>query len=141
MGCNVRKGDNSVTVKGEELTGVEADMGAMPDMVPTLAAIALFAEGKTIIRNVSHLRYKESDRIADTALELRKTGGKVEELGDGLIVHGGEKLRGAEIHSHNDHRLAMSFAVVGLKVPGLRIKDERCVDKSFPAFWELWAEL
>jgi 3-phosphoshikimate 1-carboxyvinyltransferase len=141
MGCNIRKEDDSVTVTGGKLSGIEVDMGAMPDIVPTLAAIALFAEGKTIIRNVPHLRYKESDRIADTALELKKIGGRVEEFGDGLIIYGGEKLRGAEIDPHNDHRLAMSFAVVGLKVPGIGIKDETCVDKSFPAFWELWAEL
>ena len=141
MGCKIQRGDNGVTVRGGGLSGVEADMGAMPDMVPTLAAVALFAEGKTIIKNVPHLHYKESDRISDTALELKKLGGKIEELEDGLMIHGGGKLTGAEVDPHKDHRLAMCFAVAGLKIPGIRIKEERCVDKSFPTFWELWAKL
>jgi len=138
MGCSVGRSDDNVIVKGGSLMGVEADMESMPDVVPTLAAIALFAEGKTVIRNVRHLRYKESDRIKDTACELRRIGGRIDELEDGLIIHGGGKLSGADIDPHKDHRLAMSLAVVGLKVPGIRIMDENCVDKSFPSFWEMW---
>jgi 3-phosphoshikimate 1-carboxyvinyltransferase len=138
MGCAIGRSEDSVMVKGGTLRGVDVDMESMPDMVPTLAAIALFAEGKTIIRNVGHLRYKESDRIGDTALELRRIGAKIEEREDGLIIHGGQKLSGSEIDPHNDHRLAMSLAVAGLKVPGIRITDEHCVDKSFPSFWEKW---
>jgi 3-phosphoshikimate 1-carboxyvinyltransferase len=141
MGCSVGEAEGSVMVKGGDLKGVEVDMGSMPDMVPTLAAVALFAEGKTVIRNVRHLHYKESDRIADTAQELRRIGAKVEELEDGLVIHGGQKLEGAEIDPHKDHRLAMSLAVAGLKVPGVKITDEKCVDKSFPAFWQLWDSL
>ena len=110
-------------------------------MVPTLAVLALFAEGKTVIYNVSHLRHKESDRIADTANELRRIGGRVDELEDDLIIYGGEKLTGAEIDPHNDHRLAMSFAMAGLRIPGIIIKDESCVSKSFPTFWDLWEML
>jgi len=106
-----------------------------------LAAISLFAKGKTTIRNIPHLRHKESDRISDTALELKKVGGRVEELKDGIIIHGGHKISGAVIDPHNDHRLAMSFAMVGLRVPGIRIKDEHCVVKSFPSFWEVWETL
>jgi 3-phosphoshikimate 1-carboxyvinyltransferase len=138
MGCSVGEAEGSVMVKGGNLKGVEVDMGSMPDMVPTLAAIALFAEGKTIIRNVHHLRYKESDRIGDTAKELRLIGAKIEELQDGFVIHGGQKLIGAEIDPHKDHRLAMSLAVAGLRVPGIRVTDEHCVDKSFPSFWEMW---
>ena len=141
MGCEAVLEDYSVTVKGGALNGISADMGSMPDMVPTLAVVALFAKGKTIIHNVSHLKHKESNRIADTAGELRRIGGRVEELEDGLIIYGGEKLTGGEIDPHNDHRLAMSFAVAGLKVPGLFIKDENCVSKSFPAFWSLWSQM
>jgi 3-phosphoshikimate 1-carboxyvinyltransferase len=138
MGCSVGRSDDSVIVKGGKLKGVETDMGSMPDVVPTLAAVALFAEGKTVIRNAHHLRYKESDRIKDTACELRRIGGQVEELEDGLIIHGGCELSGAEIDPHKDHRLAMSLAVAGIKVPGIRILDEHCVDKSFPSFWDMW---
>jgi 3-phosphoshikimate 1-carboxyvinyltransferase len=138
MGCKTEREENSVTISGAPLTGVSVDMGSMPDMVPTLAAVALFAEGKTIISNVSHLRHKESDRIADTANEIRRIGGRVDELEDGLVIYGGENLSGAEIDPHDDHRLAMSFAMAGLKVPGIIIKDEVCVNKSFPTFWNLW---
>jgi len=138
MGCSVGRSEDSVAVTGGRLRGVETDMGSMPDVAPTLAAVALFAEGRTVIRNVRHLRYKESDRIRDTAAELRRIGGQVEELDDGLVVHGGHKLSGADINPHNDHRLAMSLAVAGIKIPGIRITDEHCVDKSFPNFWEMW---
>jgi 3-phosphoshikimate 1-carboxyvinyltransferase len=141
MGCHVKKETDHVVVKGGELTSVDVDMSTMPDMVPTLAAIALFAKGKTFIRNVAHLRHKESDRLKDTAFEWIGLGGLVDVLDDGLVVHGGNKLSGSEADPHNDHRLAMSVAIIGLKVPGIRIKDENCVEKSFPAFWELWDTL
>lgn len=141
MGCRINRENDRVAVHGGALSGVEVDMGAMPDMVPTLAAIALFAEGKTAIRNVSHLRHKESDRLRTIALEWSKIGVRVEELADGLIIHGGRRLSGTAVESHNDHRLAMSLAVVGLKVPGIRIREEGCVNKSFPGFWELWDRL
>jgi len=141
MGCLVRREDDRIIIKGGPLTGIEADMGAMPDMVPTLAAIALFADGETVIQNVSHLRHKESDRIGDTILEGRRLGAMMEELDDGLIIRGGGRLMGAEVDPHNDHRLAMSLAIIGLRVPGIRIKDENCVEKSFPLFWDLWDSL
>lgn len=141
MGCDIKREKDSVTLKGAPLKGVSVDMGTMPDMVPTLAVIALFAEGKTTIKNVSHLRHKESDRIADTAIELRHLGGKVEELADGLIIFGGEKLKGTKIDPHGDHRLAMSFAMAGLRVPGVIIENDNCVNKSFPAFWDIWKTL
>jgi 3-phosphoshikimate 1-carboxyvinyltransferase len=116
-------------------------MGTMPDMVPTLAAIALFAEGKTAIRNVPHLRHKESDRLRSIALEWGRLGGQIEELPDGLIVHGGRSLSGRIVDPHDDHRMAMSLAVVGLRVPGIKVRQERCVEKSFPQFWELWDKI
>ena len=141
MGCTVKKESDRVTVQGGELSGIEVDMSLMPDMVPTLAAIALFACGKTSIRNVHHLRFKESDRLHATALEWNKLGGQVEEIDDGLIIHGKGNLTGATVDPHDDHRLAMSLAVVGLKVPEVKIKDEDCVKKSFPKFWELWEQL
>jgi 3-phosphoshikimate 1-carboxyvinyltransferase len=138
MGCSVDRGTDRVVVHGGSLRGIEADMNSMPDMVPTLAAIALFAEGKTIVRNVSHLRYKESDRLRSIALELGKLGGHIEELPGGLIIHGGRPLSGAVVNPYDDHRMAMSLAVVGLKVPGIKIREKGCVKKSFPQFWECW---
>jgi 3-phosphoshikimate 1-carboxyvinyltransferase len=141
MGCNVKKEKDRVRVRGDALFGIEADMSTMPDMVPTLAAVALFAEGTTIIRNVPHLRHKESDRLRAVRLEWERLGGKIEELSDGLIIHGGGHLSGTLMDPHDDHRLAMSLAVVGLRVPGIKIKDEDCVKKSSPQFWELWDRL
>ena len=141
MGCTVEKKENRVVVHGGDLSGIETDMSAMPDMVPTLAAVALFARGKTVIRNVAHLRHKESDRLQAVRMECNRLGGKVEELDDGLIIHGGGKLSGAVTDSHDDHRIAMSMAVVGLRVPGVVISDSQCVAKSFPTFWELWENL
>jgi 3-phosphoshikimate 1-carboxyvinyltransferase len=138
MGCHVERETERVTLCGGPLSGIEADMSAIPDQVPTLASVALFANDSTAIRNVPHLRYKESDRLRNIALEWGKLGGKVKELADGLIIHRGTGLRGARVESHDDHRLAMSLAVVGLKVSGVRIKGEDCVNKSFPRFWELW---
>jgi len=138
MGCRVERRRDQVIVHGGVLSGIEADMSEMPDMVPTLAAIALFARGKTAIRNVPHLRHKESDRLKSIALEWDRLGGRVKELPDGLIIHGGSALSGTVVNPHNDHRLAMGLAVVGLKVQGIKVKQESCVDKSFPEFWELW---
>ena len=115
------------------------DMNEMPDLVPTLAVTAAFAQGKTVIRNIGHLRFKESDRIHALAVELSKMGIRVKEGEDGLEIEGG-KPHGAEIETYDDHRLAMSFAIAGLAVPGVKIKGERCVDKSFPGFWEVLQE-
>lgn len=141
MGCFIEKKPDRVVVHGGTLSGIDVEMSDMPDMVPTLAVIGLFARGKTTIRNVSHLRYKESDRLRALALELNRLGGRVEETGDGLIIHGGRPLSGTLSDPHYDHRLAMSLAVVGLRVPGIRIKEEGCVNKSFSRFWELWDKL
>ena len=140
MGCEVLRGDGFAEVRGKQMRGIEIDMNAMPDLVPTLAVSAIFARGKTVIRNIGHLRLKESDRIRALATELAKIGARVEEGSDSLTLAGGD-VRGAEIEAYNDHRMAMSFAVAGLKVPGIRILGERCVEKSFPGFWETWGKL
>lgn len=141
MGCFIEKGSDRVAVHGRNLSGIEVDMGDLPDMVPTLAAVALFARGKTIIRNVPHLRHKESDRLHAVALEWGRIGGRIEELPDDLIIHGGAPLSGTDVYPHDDHRLAMSLAVVGLRVPDLEIRDQHCVSKSFPSFWALWESM
>jgi 3-phosphoshikimate 1-carboxyvinyltransferase len=140
MGCRVIRGNNWIEVQGGELHGIEMDMNEMPDLVPTLAVTAAFARGKTVIQNIGHLRLKESDRIYALAAELSKMGIRVREEEDGLEIEGG-KARGAEIETYNDHRMAMSFAIAGLAVPGVKIKGERCVGKSFPEFWAVLQKL
>jgi 3-phosphoshikimate 1-carboxyvinyltransferase len=140
VGCRVNRGSDWVEVLGGELHGTEIDMNEMPDLVPTLAVTAAFARGKTVIQNIRHLRFKESDRIHALAKELSKMGIRVNEREDGLEIEGG-KPHGAEIETYDDHRMAMSFAIAGLAVTGMRIKGEGCVDKSFPGFWETWRKL
>lgn len=136
LGCSVVRGDTWVEVIGGPLQEGNAtfDMGNMPDMVPTLAVLAAFRSGRTAITNVAHLRLKESDRIAALVNELGRIGVIARERDDGLVIFGG-KPHGAEIETYNDHRIAMSFAVAGLAIPGMRIKDKLCVRKSFPGFW------
>jgi 3-phosphoshikimate 1-carboxyvinyltransferase len=140
MGCQVKCDSDGVTVVGGSLRGIEADMGDMPDMVPTLAVTAAFANGTSIISNVSHLRIKESDRLRAIAEGLQRMQVQVEERDDGLVIEGG-KPQGAPIDPHNDHRIAMSFAVAGLATEGVQIANESCVNKSFPQFWETFEEL
>ncbi|MGW8161939.1 MAG: 3-phosphoshikimate 1-carboxyvinyltransferase, partial [Desulfobulbales bacterium] len=145
MGCQVRKTGNGITVVGpDRLEGIEVDMGNMPDVAPTLAVVAAFAEGTTAINNIAHLRIKECDRINAMVSELRKMGAAVEEEPDRMIIHGqagGKNLHGATIDTYHDHRIAMCFAVAGLRVDGIIITGEECVAKSFPDFWERFALL
>lgn len=136
MGCEVRRGDNWAEVRGKDLKGIEVDMNEMPDLVPPLAITAAFARGETWITNIGHLRLKESDRIRALTEELTKIGVRVKEGEDNLKIEGG-KPHGAEINTHNDHRIAMSFAIAGLVIPGIKIKEPQCVGKSFPAFWNV----
>jgi 3-phosphoshikimate 1-carboxyvinyltransferase len=140
MGCRVLEDSDGIKVTGGPLTGVIVDMADMPDMVPTLAVVAAFARGTTVIENVAHLRAKESDRLGAVAAELTKMGIEADCTGSGLRIVGGNP-QGAAIDTYNDHRIAMSFALAGLKVPGIKIKDETCVKKSFPNFWEVFNSL
>jgi 3-phosphoshikimate 1-carboxyvinyltransferase len=144
MGCRVTYG-NGITVTGPtELRGIEVDMGDCPDVAPTLAVIASRARGRTVIKNIAHLRIKECDRINAMATELSKLGARVAEKEDALIIEGLDPevpMQGAEIETYNDHRIAMCFGVAGLVVPGIRITNEKCVAKSFPDFWERFALL
>ena len=135
MGCRVNRGRDWIEVLGGELHGIEIDMNERPDLVPTLAVTAAFALGKTVIQNIGHLRFKESDRIHALAMELSKMGVRIGEGDNCLEIEGG-RPHGAEIETYDDHRMAMSFAIAGLAVPGVKIKGERSVDKSFPEFWE-----
>lgn len=135
MGCTADIADDSITLTGGELRGIDIDMETMPDVVPTLAVVAAFAEGTTHISNIASLRIKECDRIAAVATELRKMGITVEEHPDALTITGGTP-RGAVIDTYDDHRIAMCFAIAGLRTPGVVIKDPGCVAKSFPTFWQ-----
>ncbi|MGQ0839478.1 3-phosphoshikimate 1-carboxyvinyltransferase [Actinokineospora sp.] len=135
MGCTARWEDDSVTLTGGDLRGIDVDMDAMPDVVPSLAIVAAFATGTTRIRDIASLRVKECDRIAAVATELGKMAIEVEECPDALIIHGGTP-KPALISTYDDHRIAMSFAIAGLRVDGVVIEDPGCVAKSFPAFWQ-----
>jgi 3-phosphoshikimate 1-carboxyvinyltransferase len=140
LGCTIESTPAGLTVQGGPLRGIEVNMAAMPDLVPTLAVLAAFAQGDTVITGVAHLRHKESDRLAAVAAELTKLGIEARETEDGLVIRGGAP-RGAVIHTYDDHRIAMSFAVAGLKARGMSIADPDCVAKSFPDFWEFLARL
>jgi 3-phosphoshikimate 1-carboxyvinyltransferase len=135
MGCDVRWTDEGVAVTGTDaLKGVDVDMNTMPDVVPTLAVVSLFARGRTSIRNVAHLRYKESDRLQALATELSKLGAAITLRLDGLDIVPAT-LHGAQLGTYGDHRLVMSFALAGLRVPDVRVEGPESVKKSYPRFW------
>ncbi len=140
MGCKIFHDKDGIAVSGGPISAVEVDMADMPDIVPTLAVVAAFAKGTTIIRNVAHLKAKESDRLTAVVNELSKMDIKASCTDTGLSINGG-RPRGAVIDTYSDHRIAMSFALAGLRIPGIVIKDERCVEKSFPDFWNVLEKL
>jgi len=140
MGCRIEKKSNTLQIKGNPLKGITINMNNMPDAVQTLAVTALFAEGETVIQGIGNLRIKETDRILALANELTRLGAEVEAGEDYLVIRPGD-YRGAEIETYDDHRMAMSFAVAGLKIPGIRIKNPTCVEKSFPDFFQRFANL
>ncbi len=140
MGCEVAEerdeGGFRVRVTGtDRLVGVEADMGSLPDAVPTLAALAPFARTPTRITGIGHLRLKESDRIEALAAGLSALGARVESGADWLAIRP-SRLRAGEIEPRGDHRIAMGLALVGLRVPGVRIRSPGVVRKSFPGYWD-----
>ncbi|MDB4614092.1 3-phosphoshikimate 1-carboxyvinyltransferase [bacterium] len=140
MGCTITYGDDSITVEGGKLTGIDIDMNAISDTAQTLAAVAVFADGPTNIRNVAHNRFKETDRIAAVATELRQLGIKVDEHEDGMTIYPGP-VKPATIETYDDHRMAMSFALIGLKADGVRIADPGCTSKTYPNFFDDLAKL
>ncbi|MEO1992128.1 MAG: 3-phosphoshikimate 1-carboxyvinyltransferase [Pirellulales bacterium] len=138
MGCTVEwheSPDLGVTVSGRATHGIDIDMNAISDTVPTLAAVALFASEPTHIKNVAHIRDKETDRIRDLATELRKLGATVSEHPDGLTIYP-STLHHAAIQTYDDHRMAMSLSLVGLRIAGIEIIDPSCVAKTFPDYWK-----
>jgi 3-phosphoshikimate 1-carboxyvinyltransferase len=144
MGCNIEQVGNGIKVTGpDRLEAITVDMGNMPDVVPTLAVVAAFADGPTEITNIAHLRIKECDRLSATCSELTKLGVRVEEHPDRMVIHGrgGSGMHPAAIETYQDHRMAMSMAVAGLRIPGVVITGERCVAKSFPDFWQRFSLL
>jgi len=135
MGCQVEYMSNKTKVTGPAtLRGIEINMNEISDTVQTLAAVALFAEGPTIIRDVAHIRHKETDRIGNLAIELRKLGAEVEDFSDGLKITP-SKLHGATLLTYDDHRMAMSLALAGLRLPGVVITNPKCTEKTYPGFF------
>ena len=136
MGCAVSYGKDSVTVeRAGPLAGITADMSSSPDTVQTLCVVAAVAESPSTITGISHLKFKESDRISTTAENLRRLGGDVQAADDRIRIRPAP-LHAGTIDPADDHRTAMSFAVLGLGIGGITITNTECVDKSFPGFWQ-----
>jgi 3-phosphoshikimate 1-carboxyvinyltransferase len=138
MGCDVRESNESITITGKPLRGIDVDMNAISDTAQTLGVVALFAQGPTTIRGIAHVRHKETDRIGDLARELRKFGATIEEFADGLRITpppSYASFRGASIATYNDHRMAMSLALAGLNLPGVVIQNPGCTAKTYPGFF------
>lgn len=140
MGCRVRREVHSITIEGPPtgavLRGIDVDLNTMPDLAPTLAVLALFADSPTTIRNVANLRVKETDRLAALRNELTKLGAEVLERPDGLTITPPLRITPTTIETYDDHRMAMSFALAGLRCPDLRINHPECCAKTFPGFFE-----
>jgi 3-phosphoshikimate 1-carboxyvinyltransferase len=141
MGADVRWEANAIEVSGpEQLSGIDADLNAISDTAPTLAVLGAFASGPVRLRNIAHVRWQESDRLHAVASELARLGVDVRELPDGLEVRPSRVVPGL-VRTYDDHRIAMSFALAGLRVGGVRIEDPGCVAKTFPDFFERLEDL
>jgi 3-phosphoshikimate 1-carboxyvinyltransferase len=136
MGCRVSETNDGFCIHGQKLCAIEQDMSNLPDLVPPLAIAAAFAKGRSKLTNIGHLRDKECDRLAVMVSELGKMGVAAKCDESSLSIECSGKIQGAQIDPHNDHRIAMSFAVAGLATGNQTINDEMCVAKSFPDFWE-----
>ncbi|NOK63007.1 MAG: 3-phosphoshikimate 1-carboxyvinyltransferase [Chloroflexi bacterium AL-W] len=141
MGCQIHTTEDYTEVVGPEtLRGIEVDMNDISDTVQTLAAIAPFADAPVTIRNVAHIRVKETDRIHAVVTELQRLGVQVDEFQDGLRIYPSQP-HPTSIQTYNDHRMAMAFAVLGLRVPGVVINDSDCTHKTFPTFFDTFLGL
>jgi 3-phosphoshikimate 1-carboxyvinyltransferase len=143
MGCEVAMTETSTTVTGPEggrLRGGSFDLGDISDTSQTLAGIAPFADGPVTFRGVAHNRVKETDRVGNVVKELRKLGQAVEEFEDGMTIHP-RPVTPAVVETYHDHRMAMGFALTGLRVPGVVIANPSCVTKTFPAFFDTLDDL
>ena len=142
MGAEVVEHDESLEVRGTgQLKGIDVDLHDAPDMALTVAALAPFADAPTRVSGVSVIRGHESDRIAVIERELGKLGVAVEASDDSFTVHPAADMRATTFETYDDHRVAMAFALIGLRVPGIRIAGPDCVDKTFPEFWDVLASL
>lgn len=134
-----------IEVKSSELKGITIGGSIIPKMIdeiPVLSVAALFAKGKTIIKDAAELKVKESNRIKTMSEELGKLGAQITETDDGMIITGGHLLKGANVESHNDHRVAMSLAIAALRAEGsTKITGAECTDISFPGFWDIISNL
>jgi 3-phosphoshikimate 1-carboxyvinyltransferase len=141
-GAHVRYEKDNIIVKGGNLQGIEVDLRDTPDLLPTTVALACKAKGKTVIKNVEHARYKETDRVAACAAEFKKFGVKIEERHDGLTIWGSETFRGATVKTYGDHRMAMALVIAGLsaETPTV-VEGVECVDISFPNFFKILERL
>lgn len=140
MGARIEHVNNALVIRGNRLRNIDISMHAVPDLVPVTAVTCLFADGPSRLRDVGHLRYKESDRVQALVDNAARLGGKIIPDGNHLRIEPG-MLHGGIIDPVNDHRIAMSFAVAGLRVPEVEISSPDCVDKSFPGFWLLFEQL
>lgn len=142
MGCIIEESENCILVTGPaELSGVDVDMRDIPDTAQTLAAVAPFASTPTHICGVASARVKETDRIHATCVELARLGVRVDEHDDGMTIYPCDTVRSATIQTYNDHRMAMAFSLIGLRVPGITIENPGCVSKTFPNFFEVLESL
>jgi 3-phosphoshikimate 1-carboxyvinyltransferase len=128
-------GESWIEVSGRASHGIDVNMSDISDTVQTLAAVALFADAPTRVRGVAHNRHKETDRIGDLITEIRRLGAEAQEHEDGLTIYP-KPLRGCEIQTYRDHRMAMSFALVAMMVPGCLVLDPRCTEKTYPKYFE-----
>lgn len=138
MGCRIEEGDHFIGISGPEtLSGIDVDMRDIPDTAQTLAAIAPFASSPSRIRGIASARVKETDRVHATCTELTRLGVRVEEHEDGMTIYPCDEIRPAAIQTYNDHRMAMAFSLIGLRVPGITITNPSSVSKTFPNFFEV----
>jgi 3-phosphoshikimate 1-carboxyvinyltransferase len=143
MGCRVVEDDNSLTVIGRPLSGIDVDMNSISDTVQSLAPVALFASGPTRVRGVAHNRFKETDRIGDLARELRRVGAVIEEHDDGLTIHplpaelkkSSSHVEQITLKTYHDHRMAMGLSLIGLGRQGVWIEDPACTSKTYPEYF------
>lgn len=136
MGAVVERGPSSITVAGGELRGIDVDLSDISDTAQTLAAVAVFASGATRVRGIGFIRAKETDRIAAVVTELRRCGIGAVETDDGFEITPAP-VRPAIVHTYDDHRMAMSFSLIGLRSPGISIADPSCVAKTFPTYFDV----
>jgi 3-phosphoshikimate 1-carboxyvinyltransferase len=144
MGCEVVEGGNWIEVRANRdspLHGVDVDLRDLPDTAQTLAAIAPLADSPTTIRGIASARVKETDRVAAMCAELTRLGVSVTEHSDGLTIRPCRKFLPATVQTYNDHRMAMAFALLGLKMPGVAIENPGCVSKTFPDYFDVLEQL